>query len=1073
MAIGSSWTVLEDPWGSDHLPCITLINAPVAVDGARSEMKRWMYHRASWDLFREDCENVIDDGIVDADRPLESYDRFTERVLAVAHRHIPAKKQTDKGRVKTVPYWSSECADAIKARNKAKRHMCKTRSLRDAEEYRRLKGIAQYVVKSAQKDSWRAYCAALNDQSQIRQVWAAARRMRGENKTSIIPTLCKGDKTCCTDKQKADLLALTYSQISSTENYSSQFRIYKEKFEKDNYEFINETAHIHNLLDPINGEFTIAELGGALNRCREMSSPGLDGISYCILKKLPFSSLLTLLKIFNAIWKGGKLPPSWKKSLVTPIQKDGKPKHDPNSYRPISLTPSLCKLMERMVTARLTLFLEERGVLAGHQAGFREGRGVMDNILKLQDKINRSLAVQEYTLAVFIDLKNAFDLMWRQGLLHKLRKMGVTGRTYHFIRDFLTDRVMQVRVGGCLSDEVELANGTPQGSVISPLLFIIMMNDMPIDRLHGCQLSLFADDATTYTSGSDLQIMTKNTQKYLNRIESWCDTTGFKISVDKTVAMIFSRNLNKTPFPLIIQGKEIAYKKQFKFLGVVFDSQLTWSPHIQYIVDKCARPLNLMRSISAQSWGGGKRVLLMVYRALILSLLDYGCLAMGNAADTVLAKLATIQSKALTLCNCAMRGTPTSAQEVECGIMPLHLRRELMSLTYACKISHQPQNPAKNILIPTQFNRKSRINRNRKTIFTDMVTPTLSSMGIRLIQPLDRQGPVDGRLFALCHIDRSLTKNVDCWKYSRSQRGFDSQEFVSQFVDMIHVYVDGARAVNGRAAAAVSIPSLNLQWSSRLTDGCSSFTAELFALKMAVDKLLHLRSENNRFVVFTDSLDVLDVLEDSRRESSSSDVYWDVRETIDALVQAEVDLVITWVPGHAGIPGSTLVDALAKQALSLSEINNKIQLRYIDQKEIIKRYILSRWQTEWDCGNTGRHYHKIQPTVSTKCKFVYDRGRSKETCLTRMRLGRNRLNFYLNRIKCHPTGLCDYCGEPETIQHFLLECAQNEELVSFLKRFCAALGLPCTLHTVLNHYTTQSKIYHYAARYKKFQKGAL
>ena len=106
----------------------------------------------------------------------------------------------------------------------------------------------------------------------------------------------------------------------------------------------------------------------------------------------------------------------------------------------------------------------------------------MNNIIQLQDMVNKLLGLDQYTLAVFIDLQNPFDLMQKQDLLFKQRNMGVTERTYQFIRDFLANQYMRVRVGDTLSEEVGVVNGTPQGSVILPLLFIVMINDIPTSR---------------------------------------------------------------------------------------------------------------------------------------------------------------------------------------------------------------------------------------------------------------------------------------------------------------------------------------------------------------------------------------------------------------------------------------------------------------------------------------------------------------------------------------------------------------------------------------------------------------
>jgi len=138
--------------------------------------------------------------------------------------------------------------------------------------------------------------------------------------------------------------------------------------------------------------------------------------------------------------------------------------------------------------------------------------------MRLQDQIIKSIGQEGYTLAVFIDLEKAFDLMWADGLLLKLRNLGVGRNLYCFVRTFLSGRSMQVKVGNVLLKIVSLERGSPQGSVISPLLFLILMNPTyPADPTSGCQLSLFAYDSSAWKSGPNLKHITKCLQLYLNR----------------------------------------------------------------------------------------------------------------------------------------------------------------------------------------------------------------------------------------------------------------------------------------------------------------------------------------------------------------------------------------------------------------------------------------------------------------------------------------------------------------------------------------------------------------------------
>ena len=145
--------------------------------------------------------------------------------------------------------------------------------------------------------------------------------------------------------------------------------------------------------------------------------------------------------------------------------------------------------------------MEDNKLLSNVQTGFRKGRSTIDHLIRLQDTINKYNLNRGYTVAVFIDFQSAFDMLWHDGLKVKLKKLGITGESYTYINNFLSGRTIQVRVGNQLSKVVEINNGTPQGSVISPLLlFLIMINDLPLN-ITNTEITLFADDSCLYNPG--------------------------------------------------------------------------------------------------------------------------------------------------------------------------------------------------------------------------------------------------------------------------------------------------------------------------------------------------------------------------------------------------------------------------------------------------------------------------------------------------------------------------------------------------------------------------------------------
>lgn len=130
------------------------------------------------------------------------------------------------------------------------------------------------------------------------------------------------------------------------------------------------------------------------------------------------------------------MPKTWKEAVVIPIRKPGKDPSKPISYRPIALTSNLCKIMERMITERLSYELEKKGKIANYQSGFRKGRSTMDAVVRLENEIRKAQENKEAVIAVFLDIEKAYDMMWKEGVLIKLHKLGIGGRVFNWIKYF-------------------------------------------------------------------------------------------------------------------------------------------------------------------------------------------------------------------------------------------------------------------------------------------------------------------------------------------------------------------------------------------------------------------------------------------------------------------------------------------------------------------------------------------------------------------------------------------------------------------------------------------------------------
>ena len=953
---------------------------------------------------------------------------------------------------KKLPYWNEHCRHAIYARNRARNKMIRNRTAENIESYRKLKGIAQKTIKTAASDYWHTFCGTLHRTTKLSTVWSMAKRMNGVSTSGKPHILLHENEIIESDRDKANLFVKNFSKVSSDDNYSIEFSI-RRQFESaslcgntadSTFKYENGCA--------LNDCFSYHELKRAI-RGSKNSTPGQDRISYAMLQHLSRQSLNALLRLCNEIWRTGTFPQAWRHSIIVPVLKAGKDKQDLSSYRPISLTSTIGKIMEKLVKDRLMYYLEKNGILNNRQTGFRQGRSTTDQLIRLQDTINKYNLNRGYTAAVFIDFQSAYDMLWHDGLLVKLKKMGVTGEMYNYIKQFLSGRTIQVRVGKELSDIVENKNGTPQRSVISPLLFLIMINDLP-ECIKGSEVSLFADDSCLFKSGRRLDAITKSLQTDLNNLAEWCEKNGFKISMEKTVAVLFTHRKDNIHSTLKIKDTFIKVEDKARFLGLIFDSKLTWNDHVDYIIDKCKKRLNVMRAVAGNKWGASKKVLLIIYRSLIRSILDYGAIALDSMSNRNKERLDSVQAQALRIACGAARGTATAALQVEMGEPPLQIRRLQLQLQYAVKVKSLKDHPAKKVFEPHWTARNNKFDLNTEPIYYKVADFIATTEIIETEHVRPKTDPPWRR--KQCHVDISIAKagrkdenpNLLCTL---------AKEKIDTYKQCLHIFTDASKTSTGQTAASYCIPQLKVEHSCRLSDGITIFAGELAALHMA---LLWIKDNYERntlqqdIVVFSDSLSCLTALK-TGYSACRPKLLDDVLQTVNEI---GLSILFVWIPSHLGLKGNELADRLAQAATRNAVVDTELNFEILEYKIKVKKFILEKWQTQWSTSLHGEFYRKVESRVSLEIKYEHG-SRNKEVTLTRLRLGKCWVNEYLARIKAVYSDRCPLCKKSsETVEHFILLCPSSD-LCKKVLSVCRQINVLPEIGQVLSNKKVLDEIY--------------
>lgn len=360
-------------------------------------------------------------------------------------------------------------------------------------------------------------------------------------------------------------------------------------------------------------KFTAEVVEEAISNLRLQSAPGPDQIPCCIFKNCSESLAPVLAVLMNMSFERGYLPQDWKHAVVTPIYKKGD-KTLPSNFRPISLTSIFVRIMEKIISKKLTQFLKAECIIPDRQHGFVEKRSTITNLLSCVHTWSKDLDNGNPVDVCYLDYERAFDRVPHQRLLVKLDHVGIRGPLLRWIENYLTDRTFQVRVGNCLSQSKPVLSGVPQGSVLSAHLFGVYISDL-IETVQ-CKSAFFADDGKFFTNPT---MGSGQLQEDLNRIHNWTKEWVISLNISKCCVLHLGKTNPKTIYSL--DGNNLQSVNLQKDLGIHIAPNLKWEEHITTIVKKANSFIYIIRR-SFQNMT--VEVFRKIYKTYIRPLLEYG-----------------------------------------------------------------------------------------------------------------------------------------------------------------------------------------------------------------------------------------------------------------------------------------------------------------------------------------------------------------------------------------------------------------------------------------------------------------
>uniref|UniRef100_A0A034VFD2 Putative RNA-directed DNA polymerase from transposon X-element n=1 Tax=Bactrocera dorsalis TaxID=27457 RepID=A0A034VFD2_BACDO len=434
-------------------------------------------------------------------------------------------------------------------------------------------------------------------------------------------------------------------------------------------------------------------------------APGHDLITPKMIIELPNCAIICICMFFNAITKQAHFPQQWKKSTIVMIPKPGKDKTQPSSYRPISLLSCMSKLFERLLMLRIKPHLETHNIIPSHQFGFREKHGTIEQVHRITSEIRTAFEKGEYCSAIFLDVAQAFDRVWLDGLMYKIKTL-FPQNTHELFKSYLYDRNFVVRCNTTTSEAQTIEAGVPQGSVLGPMLYVLYTSDIPVsDRL---TMSTFADD-TAIISRSKCPIHANALLgNHIVAVANWLANWRIKVNEQKCKHVTFTLNKSSCS-PLTLNNVQIPQSNHVTYLGVHLDRRLTWRNHIEakrtYLKLK-ARSLHwLINSRSALSL----EYKIIIYNTVLKPIWTYGCELWGNASSSNIEILRRAQSKILRTITGAPWYIRNENIQRDLRIPDVRTEIEQRSAKYALKLSVHPNQLARSLL---RVNRSSRLRRN-------------------------------------------------------------------------------------------------------------------------------------------------------------------------------------------------------------------------------------------------------------------------------------------------------------------------------------------------------------------------
>ena len=964
-----NWHVINDCSFSDH----KYICFSISVDRMPAALIR-NKRATNWDVYRTELQSRLDP----ANGSLSSTAAIDEAVSKLSHAISLAFEKACPLRrfkhVQHVPWWSRELGTLRRSSRRLFRVAYASDATDDWLRYKQSRREYKRELLRSKRQSWQDFCGNIQGNHAAAKLFKHLGSKQGGGLGLL--QLPNGEFTTNRESTLAHLLKVHFPGSQSLVSPPSD----------------SASSNLGEARDwrVAEGLVSVKRVEWAIQSFAPFKAAGEDGIFPAQLQQAGDLIYPLLCKIYRACIALSYVPKLWRCIRVVFIPKIGKPTYAlAKSFRPISLSSFLLKGLERLVDRYLRDEVLTKYPLHPNQHAYQVGKSTESALHILVGKIEQALELRLYALGAFFDIEGAFDNVPFQAMADALEDRQVPKVICLWVSNMLRQRVVTASLGDS-NKSVSVLRGCPQGGVLSPLIWCLMVDDL-LKKMNANNLFTlgYSDDGVILLGGRDLNQVCVRMQGALDAVMDWCKPRDLSVHPDKLELVLFTRRIKLYGLHLpVLGGKQLELSSQVKYLGVILDKRMKWEHHIASKCSKAIRAFWQLKRAVGNKWGLSPKITYWMYTSVIKPMVNYACLVWWPRLNLVSARKQLLQLQRLACLSItgALRSTPTAAMEILLGLLPVQVE-VVRSALLAC----------------------------HRLVCTNNWDTSLRCAHARIYY----------RLGSVAHLSMDKSDAI--------LRRFEFQEKVSLSIPSreewtrdtlptrtrgIACYTDGS-FIEGTAGAGVFIPRWRVQLSFPLGAYCTVAQAEVYAILQCVKYIADQFTRGCSFSVFSDSQAALKAL---TRPIITSELVRLCRQEMARVCRFN-RLTLSWVPGHRGIEGNEKADQLAREGASQAPTSRPVGIAPALVKAQVETWALSEAQASWTSRTDCRQSREFIPGYRQQfTRQLLQRARRDVRVIVGLLTG-HCLNKHLFRMGLANESLCHQCKEEEESSiHFLCSC---------------------------------------------------